>query len=168
MEINPHISKFIEIRRVHYEGNEHRAESGNGEKNDIIRHTDAGKSEPVSVELESAATSYHGPHILLGVVKEGERFDFCMCNPPFFETINEAGLNPKTACGGTPNEMVCPGGEQAFITRIIEDSVQLKQSFRYCVVALFFVPVPFIHHLVPNHSYLLLGGTLQWLEENQI
>ncbi|KAK3028471.1 LOW QUALITY PROTEIN: hypothetical protein RJ639_040040 [Escallonia herrerae] len=27
--------------------------------------------------------------------------------------------------------MVCPGGEHAFISRIIEDSVQLKQSFRW-------------------------------------
>ncbi|KAG5626234.1 hypothetical protein H5410_011452 [Solanum commersonii] len=51
-----------------------------------------------------------------------------MCNPPFFETIEEAGLNPKTSCGGTV-QMVCPGGESAFITRIIEDSVQLRQSF---------------------------------------
>lgn len=74
--------------------------------------------------------SYHGQLVLLGVVKEGEEFDFCMCNPPFFESIEEAGLNPKTACGGTPEEMVCPGGEQAFIARIIEDSVKLKQSFR--------------------------------------
>ncbi|GMP37566.1 hypothetical protein CsSME_00009178 [Camellia sinensis var. sinensis] len=54
-----------------------------------------------------------------------------MCNPPFFETMEEAGLNPKTSCGGTPKEMVCPGGEEAFISRIIRDSLQLKQSFRW-------------------------------------
>ncbi|GAA0159108.1 methyltransferase [Lithospermum erythrorhizon] len=135
---NPHISELIEIRRVHFEEAKHKSESGNGEKSDFRREMVSGnldsfhmQSEPASIELESSAKSYHGPPILLGVVKEGERFDFCMCNPPFFETIDEAGLNPKTACGGTPNEMVCPGGEQAFITRIIEDSVQLKQSFRW-------------------------------------
>ena len=50
--------------------------------------------------------------------------------PPFFETMEEAGLNPKTSFGGTPEEMVCPGGEKAFITRIIEDSAVLKESFR--------------------------------------
>ncbi|KAK8683784.1 hypothetical protein V6N13_039833 [Hibiscus sabdariffa] len=54
-----------------------------------------------------------------------------MCNPPFFESIEEAGLNPKTSCGGTYEEMVCPGGEKAFITHIIEDSAVLKQSSRW-------------------------------------
>jgi 23S rRNA (adenine1618-N6)-methyltransferase len=54
-----------------------------------------------------------------------------MCNPPFFESLEEGGLNPKTSCGGTSEEMVCSGGEKAFITRIIEDSTALKQSFRY-------------------------------------
>ncbi|KAK3194415.1 hypothetical protein Dsin_025725 [Dipteronia sinensis] len=28
-----------------------------------------------------------------------------MCNPPFFETMEEAELSPKTSCGGTPKEM---------------------------------------------------------------
>lgn len=74
---------------------------------------------------------YLGSYVLLGVVKEGENFDFCMCNPPFFESMDEAGSNPRTSCGGTPEEMVYPGGERAFISRIIEDSVILKQSFRY-------------------------------------
>lgn len=83
--------------------------------------------------------SYSGPPVLLGVIKDGERFDFCMCNPPFFESLEEAGLNPKTACGGTQEEMVCPGGEQAFITRVIEDSVVLKQSFRYQTCLFFFL-----------------------------
>ncbi|KAK8953708.1 hypothetical protein KSP40_PGU004079 [Platanthera guangdongensis] len=69
--------------------------------------------------------------VLAGVVKDGEIFEFCMCNPPFFESIEEAGLNPKTSCEGTPEEMVYPGGERAFITRIIEDSVGLRHSFRW-------------------------------------
>ena len=75
--------------------------------------------------------SYYGPPILLDVVRDGESFDFCISNPPFFETIEEAGLNPKTSCGGTYAEMVCPDGEKAFITCIIEDSVVLKQSLRW-------------------------------------
>jgi 23S rRNA A1618 N6-methylase RlmF len=29
-----------------------------------------------------------------------ERFHFCMCNPPFFESIDQANSNPHTACGG--------------------------------------------------------------------
>ncbi|CAA2953814.1 methyltransferase 16 homolog [Olea europaea subsp. europaea] len=44
--------------------------------------------------------------------------------------MEETGLNPKTFCGGALDEMVCPGGKEAFITRIIEDSAQLKHAFR--------------------------------------
>lgn len=91
--------------------------------------TDLGPSPPF--EHSTINNVCHEPPVLLGVVEEGEKFDFCMCNPPFFESMEEAGLNPKTSCGGTPQEMVCPGGERAFISRIIEDSVALKQSFRY-------------------------------------
>lgn len=106
---NPHISQLIQIRKVE-------------------SNTEAHKYQD---EFHSGVIqSYHKLPVLLGVVKDGEIFDFCMCNPPFFETIQQGGLNPKTSCGGTPAEMVCPGGEQAFISRIIMDSVQLKQSFR--------------------------------------
>lgn len=110
---NPQISKLIEIRRVDLE-----KESNN-------QNTNIGEG-------------YNGPPILLGVVKTDEKFDFCMCNPPFFETMDEAGLNPNTSCGGTPAEMVCPGGEQAFISRMIQDSVQLQQSFRYYSLGIIF------------------------------
>ncbi|KAH9311752.1 hypothetical protein KI387_026787, partial [Taxus chinensis] len=79
----------------------------------------------------SISKNYKGPSVLLGVIREGEHFDFCMCNPPFFESMEETNSNPRTACGGTMEEMVCPGGEQAFITRIIEDSVQLKERIRW-------------------------------------
>ncbi|KAB5541565.1 hypothetical protein DKX38_014539 [Salix brachista] len=74
---------------------------------------------------------YSGPPVLLGVVRDGEKLDFCMCNPPFFVAMVEAGLNPKTSFAGTPEDMVCPGGEKAFITHIIEDSVVLKESSRW-------------------------------------
>lgn len=146
---NPHISELIEIRKVCIGG-----PPNNGGIAELsgIRTEDDGQMKavvedsirPEIKELDdSASTGFsdetrddatdpgHGPPVLLGVVKEGETFDFCMCNPPFFESMKEAGLNPKTSCGGTPKEMVCPGGERAFISSIIEDSVTLKKSFRY-------------------------------------
>lgn len=91
----------------------------------------AGTLASPALESQSTTKYYNGPPILLGVVKDSEHFDFCMCNPPFFETMEEAGLNPKTSCEGTPDEMVCSGGEHAFVTRIIEDSVKMKDTFRY-------------------------------------
>lgn len=119
VDSNPHLADLIEIRNA----NELPCSS---------------KSETVTVEavrenaLEPVGDVVRSkPPILVGVVKDSENFDFCMCNPPFFESIEEAGLNPKTSCGGTAEEMVCPGGEQAFITHIIEDSVSLKDSFRW-------------------------------------
>lgn len=138
---NPHISELIEIRKVEsiestfsIQGS-HNGKLAHEESNiDMSGHVDeeAEPSPSSSFNLSSAAKrSYDGPPILLGIVRYGEQFDFCMCNPPFFESIEEAGLNPKTSCAGTPEEMVCPGGERAFISRIIEDSVALKQTFRY-------------------------------------
>nr|XP_024933640.1 RNA N6-adenosine-methyltransferase mettl16 isoform X1 [Ziziphus jujuba var. spinosa] len=138
---NPHISELIEIRKVErgndtlsvenlHDGKSHCCES----KLDLTENVGIeGKPLSSSYDLHAGVNkSYYGPPVLLGVVKDGEKFDFCMCNPPFFETLEEAGLNPKTSCGGTPEEMVCPGGEMAFITRIIEDSSILKHTFRVC------------------------------------
>ena len=64
--------------------------------------------------------------VLTPAVQEGESFTFTMCNPPFFESMEEAGQNPSTAFSGTATEMVCPGGELAFATRMLTDSLQLK------------------------------------------
>lgn len=146
---NPHISDLIEIRRVladnrmeDLQDNSNRMEEL--QDNSICSDRDCFGTSNTNAEddgfvassvpeTHSSKNHYNGPPILLGVVKDGEAFDFCMCNPPFFETIEEAGLNPKTSCGGTSEEMVCSGGEHAFITRIIQDSTKLKQAFRYNV-----------------------------------
>ncbi|XXG86149.1 hypothetical protein AAC387_Pa11g1097 [Persea americana] len=136
VESNPHLSDLIEIRKA----------------GDILPREETGTDQLLSGEIalnseeklsndscivqkvgmiSDERKGYQGPPVLVGVVRDGEKFDFCMCNPPFFESIAEAGRNPKSSCGGTLEEMVCPGGEQAFITRIIEDSVALKHSFRW-------------------------------------
>ena len=51
-----------------------------------------------------AQSPKHGSDFPRGVlrpaVRPGERFAFSMCNPPFFETIEQAGLNPHTAHAG--------------------------------------------------------------------
>ena len=118
VENNPQLAELIEIRNAN-------AASLSAESEAIIRES---IRENVLEPAEDVAMQK--PPVLVGVVKESESFDFCMCNPPFFESIEEAGLNPKTSCGGTAEEMVCPCGELAFVTHIIEDSVSLKNSFR--------------------------------------
>ncbi|XP_073140433.1 uncharacterized protein [Henckelia pumila] len=138
---NLHISDLIEIRRVEckdgiFDVEELQLKKQNSSECDLDSHLEKtleiGPAPPSEFNVSSGKTQdYCGPSVLLGVVKDGENFDFCMCNPPFFETMEEAGLNPNTSCGGTSEEMVCLGGERAFISRIIGDSVQLKHRFRW-------------------------------------
>lgn len=118
VESNPHLAELIEIRNAN-------VASFPSESETVVREAARENSLEPTEDVPMAK-----PPILLGTVKEDEIFDFCMCNPPFFGSIEEAGLNPKTSCGGTAEEMVCPGGELAFVTRIIEDSISLKSSFR--------------------------------------
>lgn len=76
--------------------------------------------------------------ILKGVMREGEFFDFTMCNPPFFESEEEAikanrkknrNLGVKSSdrnFGGLAHELWCNGGEALFIKRMIKESVAVK------------------------------------------
>lgn len=103
------------------------------EKTGMVQEIDGDEgSSIINENLEEVSHSGHESlPVLAGVVGDKEKFDFCMCNPPFFETMEEAGANPHTSCGGTWAEMVYPGGEEGFITRIIEDSTQLKEQMHW-------------------------------------
>lgn len=71
--------------------------------------------------------------ILEGVIREGERFDLTMCNPPFHASQEEAdevnrrkwrnlGRAPVSNFGGRSNELWTEGGEAAFISQMIAES----------------------------------------------
>lgn len=64
--------------------------------------------------------------IIAPALHEGDTYAFTMCNPPFFGSIEEAGQNPATAFGGTREEMVCEGGEDAFLRTMVEESLLLR------------------------------------------
>ena len=81
-------------------------------------------------------------HILLGLLKEEERFDLTLCNPPFHASREEATrgsqrkwkalgkADPKRKLpvlnfGGQNNELWCEGGEIRFVTQLIGESAQL-------------------------------------------
>ncbi|KAH8168589.1 U6 small nuclear RNA (adenine-(43)-N(6))-methyltransferase [Sarocladium implicatum] len=60
--------------------------------------------------------------------------DFLMTNPPFYASSDELSasaakksLLPSTACTGAPVEMVTPGGEVSFVSRIISESLVLRE-----------------------------------------
>ncbi len=81
--------------------------------------------------------------IFTGVVKPGEVFDLCICNPPFHASPEEAlagtlrkqrnlGIQktkrPVLNFGGQQTELWCDGGEQRFISNMIEQSASLFSS----------------------------------------
>lgn len=68
---------------------------------------------PPARVLRLSAAEAASDGIIGSALRRGERVAFCMCNPPFFESLDEAGRNPATAYGGTAAEMVYPGGHPA-------------------------------------------------------
>ncbi|KAJ8880521.1 hypothetical protein PR048_016991 [Dryococelus australis] len=78
--------------------------------------------------------------VLQGIVSEGQQYDFCMCNPPFFSSEEEldsesksrspARPPPHSCRTGSPSDVVVSGGEVAFISRIIEESKELGTMIR--------------------------------------
>ncbi len=82
--------------------------------------------------------------ILAGVVRPGETFDACMCNPPFHASPAEAreGTRRKWRNLGRPGagvlnfggrgaELWCEGGEAAFVGRMVEESAGRPECCRW-------------------------------------
>ncbi|GAA5839161.1 hypothetical protein JCM9279_002613 [Rhodotorula babjevae] len=71
----------------------------------------------------------------LEVVEAADTIDFVMCNPPFYSSQDEIDsslaakeIEPFAKCTGAENEMITPGGEVAFVSRMIEESLKLGRS----------------------------------------
>ena len=89
--------------------------------------------------------------ILSDVLSEdtSDRYDFCMCNPPFFGSHLEAwGMHssrsddrPEPMSVNTPSdsESVVQGGEVNFVAHIIADSVKLKDRIRLIFICFVFI-----------------------------
>ena len=78
----------------------------------------------------------HGSLISLRVLGV-DALDFVICNPPFFvdKKDMQASLKgegkssgPNAVCTGAETEMVCPGGDLGFVTRIVNESLQLREK----------------------------------------
>lgn len=64
--------------------------------------------------------------------------DFTICNPPFYSSSSDLVASasakshpPYSACTGAAVEMVTPGGEVAFVTRMIKESLVLKRKCQW-------------------------------------
>ncbi|KAK7180972.1 uncharacterized protein CC84DRAFT_273337 [Paraphaeosphaeria sporulosa] len=65
-----------------------------------------------------------------------DKLDFTICNPPFFademdmrQSLSGEGksVRPNAVCTGSENEMVCRGGDLGFVTRIVDESLTLRE-----------------------------------------
>ena len=79
--------------------------------------------------------------IFHGIIHSEEFFDLTLCNPPFHESAEAAATgslrkiknltgsrkpNPVLNFGGQSSELWCKGGESAFITQMIQESIDFR------------------------------------------
>ncbi|XP_077257692.1 U6 small nuclear RNA (adenine-(43)-N(6))-methyltransferase isoform X1 [Temnothorax americanus] len=74
--------------------------------------------------------------IFKDVVQTDRVYDFSMCNPPFFESEDNGFekivkvLPPRNAPTGNDGELKTEGGEVGFVTRMIEESVEVGDRIK--------------------------------------
>ncbi|EJF59706.1 S-adenosyl-L-methionine dependent methyltransferase [Dichomitus squalens LYAD-421 SS1] len=78
-----------------------------------------------------------GP-MLLPMFQSHVNYDFVMCNPPFYSSREDVAqsaaakeLGPNAVCTGADVEMITDGGETAFVGRMVEESLALKDRCRW-------------------------------------
>ncbi len=81
--------------------------------------------------------------LFAGIVREGERFDLSMCNPPFFADREEALRASRKkwkklgyadrglTFGGVDGELWTSGGEAGFLRRMIDESAAYAHQFAW-------------------------------------
>lgn len=67
---------------------------------------------------------------LLPLTQLNRHLDFTVCNPPFYssdseilESAKSKSRPPSAVCTGAENEMITPGGEAAFVQRLLDESL---------------------------------------------
>lgn len=69
---------------------------------------------------------------------KGQRYDFVMCNPPFYQDEeqilrqrSQKVLAPNGICSGTSNEMITEGGELHFVRELIKESRKQRRRVKW-------------------------------------
>lgn len=103
----------------------------------IILDANSGLHEAIELRLQSLPQA-----IFKGVFKTDERFDLTLCNPPFHASLADANAGsqrkwknlgktsakkPLLNFGGQATELCCRGGEEGFVCRMIEQSVEFAE-----------------------------------------
>jgi 23S rRNA (adenine1618-N6)-methyltransferase len=98
-----------------------------------------GLNERITLRLQA-----NQRHFFKGIIEQDERFTFTMCNPPFHASLAQAqagtqrkwrglGKSGKLALnfGGQSNELICDGGEEAFVMAMIKESKQFATQCQW-------------------------------------
>jgi len=95
------------------------------EINDEASSSNTSTTDNRSFRNSDLSSNTHGGPLSTAVLESDGTLDFCMCNPPFFATAEEAvRAHPMRSCPGAAGELWCPGGEVAFVSSIVGDSVR--------------------------------------------
>ncbi len=117
--------------------------------------------DSIEIRLQSSSTS-----IFQGIIKNTDNFDISICNPPFHRSLKEAKKgterkwknlkikNKTLNFGGQNNELWCPGGEVAFIKRMIEESKNVPCRWFTSLISK-------ADHLPPIYQFLDKNRALQ-------
>ncbi len=115
-----------------------------GAEIDVIALRNASCILASNPDLASGIMLRHQPdagHVFFGIIHPDDRFDLTLCNPPFHASAADASAGsqrkwrnlgkggaskPMLNFGGQANELHCPGGEAAFIRRMIMESHAFK------------------------------------------
>lgn len=104
------------------------------------------KANPKVGETTELRLQMNPRKIFANILKADEYFDLVMCNPPFHASLEDAEAGsrrkwknlgkapakrdePIRNFGGTGGELWCEGGERAFISDMIEESVKVGSQF---------------------------------------
>ncbi|KAF8823648.1 hypothetical protein HHX47_DHR9000451 [Lentinula edodes] len=85
--------------------------------------------------VQSHATS---PILLPLHLDKERRFDFTMCNPPFYSSLQEVlqsaeakQYRPNAVCTGAEIEMITSGGESAFVGKMVIESLDIRERCKW-------------------------------------
>ncbi|KAI7364709.1 siroheme synthase middle domains-like protein [Hortaea werneckii] len=95
------------------------------------------ESNHLADRIRLVQTDINDPLIPLQQI-QCETLDFVMTNPPFYDSMQDMQSSytnkhapPSAICTGSENEMICPGGDVGFVTRILDESLRLRDRVQW-------------------------------------
>ncbi|OCH87590.1 hypothetical protein OBBRIDRAFT_820559 [Obba rivulosa] len=91
---------------------------------------------PLTDDAHSGGSPDH--EHLVAMTSTSEKYDFTMCNPPFYSSHEDIAKSaeakergPNAVCTGADVEMITQGGEVAFVCQMVRESLKLGDRCRW-------------------------------------